>query len=276
MDMVRAILFGALPGMACGLLLVGLMGRRWLGLALSVGVFSTFVLVKAWPPWPLELYLGAGSGLHWLLWFVMGAGLVAVAGGTKPWPMVLALPLAAAWFGALTWFLLGRLRGRWSTAESVVEHVGAFLLLVGVWVMLRRVLACRHGVGVGIVWTVCLLADAAVLLLGSSALQGQLAGGAAAAFGAAVGTVLWRRPFVIGPAIALPFVTAHVGLLLAGYHFSFLPAGAMLCAAFAPAGLLFAGAADEGGRRSWRWVLGWVATGVAIAMSIVLAQLSAA
>ena len=272
--MLRTVLFGVLPGMAGGLLLVGLLGRRWLGVAMAIGVFSAYVLVKAVPPWPVELYLGDGNGLHWLLWFVTGAGLIALVGGMKPLPLALSLPLAAVWFGAQTWFLLGRLRLRWAMTESVVQHAAAFLLLVAVWALLRRVLVRQHGIGVGIVWTVCLLADSVVLLLGRSALQGQLAAGAAAAFGAAVGTALWRRPFAIGPATALPFVTTHVGLLLAGYHFSFLPAGAVLCAAVAPGGLLLAVRSPEAAQRPWRFTLGLLATGLAIALSIVLAQVA--
>jgi len=275
MEMLRAVLFGVLPGVAGGLLLVGVLGRRWLGLAMAIGVFMAYALLKSVPPWPKDLYEGDNNGLQWFLWFVVGSGLIAVVGGRKLWPLSVALPVASVWFGAEVWFMLSRLRSGWSVGESLVQHVAACSLLVAVWTLLRRIVVRQPGAGLGIVWAACLVVDSVVLLLGRSALQGQLAAGAAAAFGAAVGTALWRRPFAIGATAVLPLVTTHVGLLLAGFHFSFLPAGSVLCAAAAPAGMLVAGAAaGPGGSRAIgasRFAFGLLTTGALAAAAIVLA-----
>ena len=222
MDELRAILYGVLPGIAGGLLLVGLLGRRWLGLAISLGVVVAFCLLRqTLPEWPHDLYSGRNDAMEWLIWCLLLAGAMSIVGGRKLLPLRIALPPVAVLLCLQVWLMLRRASRRWESGEVLLHHGLAMVAFVGLWLLLRRTAVQRRGLALGIAWTACLSIDAFVLLEGRSALQGQLAGGAAAALGAAVGTALWRRPFSIDASAPLPLLVAHGGLLLAGYHISY-------------------------------------------------------
>jgi hypothetical protein len=262
LDFARAALYGVLPGIAAGLLLVGLFGRRWCGLAVALGMAVAYCLLKQqWLPLPNDLWAGNNDGTQWLLWGVLAAGVASAAGGSKSLPVAVAWPAALGSFSLLAWLMLTNLRRRWTVSETSLHLVACVLLLAVCWFALRRAVL-RWGVGsVGLaaVLVGILSVDAGVLLLGRSALQGQLVGGSAAALGACAVTAFWRRPFVLPPSFALPLAIAHGGMLLAGYHFSYLSVEAGLCALFAPLGLLVipvAGADDPVVRARWRRLLG--------------------
>ena len=59
-DLIRVVLYGVLPATAAALLLVGLLGSRWVGLAAGIGLLVTHGLLRQrFPAWPHELW---GSG----------------------------------------------------------------------------------------------------------------------------------------------------------------------------------------------------------------------
>ena len=71
---------GALPPIAAALLLVSLGGARLLPLAVAVGLFVAFGLLKDWndwPTWPHELW-DAPNGTMWLLWGALAACAIAL------------------------------------------------------------------------------------------------------------------------------------------------------------------------------------------------------
>ena len=74
--LLQALVYGVLPAIAAGLLLVGIGGRRLLSLALAVAVFVAFGLRKEWPQWPWAMF-PRGAGMLGLAWTVAAAALVA-------------------------------------------------------------------------------------------------------------------------------------------------------------------------------------------------------
>lgn len=236
------VLKGAAPPIVAALLFVSLAGARLLPLAMAVGLFVAYGLLKSWndwPTWPHELW-AAPNGTQWLLWGIIAAALVAWLEHLRLLPGKLA-----AWLGALTgaaavWFLLQKLASanRWGSWD-VATYVGG-----GGFAVALLVLACRTAIvrgpatlGPPIVFSTLLSAQAAVLA-SSSALLGQLCGVVAAALGAAAGTALWRRPFALAPADGTWIGAAHGLFVLAGVHLSVLPWSAAGCALLAPCALL--------------------------------------
>jgi hypothetical protein len=137
---------------------------------------------------------------------------------------------------------------KWKDAETLGWQVAAMLAVVFAWLPVRRALSVRPGKLM--CWVLCaiLVADSALLLLTGSAKQGQLAGALAAVFGAAAGTALWRQGFALDRSAALPFGAAHGGLLVVGFHLSYLPQWSALLAAAAPLPLWILGPAGGGAK----------------------------
>ncbi len=230
------VLKGSLPPVGAALLLVSFGGSRLVPLAMGLGAYVAFGLLKEWPAWPHQLW-SAPDGRQWLLWGVLAAGLTSLLEELRLLPQRLAPAVGVGLGAAAVWLLLGKQAARWE-AEQVVLHVGGGGLVVGALVLLlRRVLAQAPAAGplVGSVFAGLLSVDAVLLTIGRSGLLGQLCGAVAAALGAAVGTSLWRRPFVLSAAAGTWLGIAHGLFVLAGVHLASLPWSAAGLALAAPA-----------------------------------------
>lgn len=254
-DILFAVLCGVLPAIAAALVLFGVGGKRCLGLALGAALFAAASLLQsAVPILPHTLYLGGNDYKQWLCWSVVAAGVLALPAGGRFPPVWLAVPVGLALLGSEVWFMLTNLRGRMETMELVLKHGLPFLALGFTWLALARTAARRDGVALALALALCMCGDAAVLMLGGSALLSQLAGTIAAVLVTAAVTALWHRPLQLGVSSMLALVAAHGGLLLAGAMFSDLPYEVAALAALAPASLLLAGGLE--GRAKWRFTLG--------------------
>src|SRR5262245_44954387 len=246
-DFVRMVLYGVLPAIAAALLLVGAFGTRWLGTAVGVGTFAALGLLRdEVPAWPPTLWDGTNDGLSWFAWCLLAVGAASAAAGPRLPPRWAAVPGGIAALAGQVWLELTKRRAYMGDAEVVIVHAVAIATAALVWLGTRRALAQRGAALQAWLLTACLCVDSYLLLAGGSALQGQLAGAAAAAFGAAAGTALWRRAFRLDVGAAWPFAGAHCGLLLAGVQIGELGLLPALLAAFAPVPLSFAGPGDEG------------------------------
>ncbi len=233
---------GTLPPIAAALLLVSLFGGRLLPLAMAIGLFVAFGLLKDWqdwPTWPHELW-SAPNGTQWLLWGVLAGGLVALLEHLRLLPSRLAAALGVLVAGGSVWLMLVKTQtaNQWSTFD-IVRHIGGGGFGVALLVLASRTVIARGPANLGpaFVFATMLSADAAVIAL-SSGLLGQLCGAVAAALGAAAGTSLWRRPFALTAADGTWIGVTHGLFLLAGVHLSALPWSAAGCALLAPCALL--------------------------------------
>ena len=219
---LEPILNGLLPPIAAALLLVSLGGARLVPLAAAVGLYVAYVRIKQWPALPTELW-SSPNGTEWLLWSVIAAQLLSLLEYAKVWRGRLAM-VSAALLGAFgVWLVLQKVAARWSSLD-IALHVGGgavavALLALGMRSLLQR---ARPGPWPGVVITVILSLDAVALVVGGSALLGQLCGSLAAAVGAAVGTTIWKRGFTLGAADGTWIGIAHGLFLVAGLHLASL------------------------------------------------------
>jgi hypothetical protein len=248
-DALRTVLYGVLPSLGITLLLVGLFGPRWTGLAAGIAAVAAWNLIgQQWPVWPHELWAGKGDGMQRFTWGLVVFGLVNAAAVRREFPAWAYVPPAAALSWAHAWFSLQTVRTnqKWKDAEILGWQVAAVLAFLCAFAPVRRALQMRPGKAMA--WVLCaiLVADSVLLVSTGSAKQGQLAGALAAVFGAAAGTALWRQGFSLDRSAALPFAAAHSGLLVVGFHLSYLPRDSALLAAAAPLALLLVGPASGG------------------------------
>jgi hypothetical protein len=232
------VLKGAAPPIVAALLFVGAAGARWLALAVAVGTFVAFWLLKERPEWPHELWV-APDGRQWLLWGLIAAALVASLEHARLLRGRAAATVGAAVAAFAVWLVLQKVATHWE-AGQVALHVGG-----GAAVSIALVLVCRQvlarapaNLAPAVVFTVLLSADAVLLTVARSGLFGQLCGAVAAALGAGAGTALWRKPFALAPADGIWLGAAHGLFVLAGVHLAELPWSAAACALLAPAALL--------------------------------------
>ncbi len=236
---------GALPPIAAALLLVSLGGARLLPLAVAVGLFVAFGLLKDWndwPTWPHELW-DAPNGTMWLLWGALAACAIALLEHLRVVPRKAGSPLAVLVAMASVGLLLQKTAtaNRWPVAD-VVLHVGGGMFVVSLLAIAGRRALERAPAGIGpAILFATTLSGASVAIALSSGLLGQLCGVLAAAVGAAAGTALWRRPFALGVADGTWLGIAHGLFVLAGVHLSSLPWSAAGCALLAPCTLLLLG-----------------------------------
>jgi hypothetical protein len=222
---LEPILHGTLPPILAALLLVSLGGPRLLPFAAAAGLLVAHALLKEWPAWPHQLW-SAPNGRHWLLWVVSASALLTTVEHTG-----VGRGRPAAWLGGLLaalgcWLVLEKVAMRWPPWQSGLLIGGSALLLFWLVQAIRHALrVARPGLLPGILVTALLSMDAVLLAAHGSGLLGQLCGAMAAACGAAVGTVLWRKRFALVAADGTWIATAHGLFLLAGVFLADLPPG---------------------------------------------------
>jgi len=232
------VMKGALPPIGAALLLVGWRGARLTALATAVGLYVAFWLLKELPEWPHELWRSP-DGRQWLLWGVIGGGLVALLEHGRVLRGRVATGAGVLFAGFATWLVLQKLATRWETGELLL-HVGGGGFVVALLVLAARASLDRAPATLApaVVWTLAFSALSVLLTLARSGLFGQLCGAVAAAIGAAAGTALWRRPFAFTAADGTWLGIAWGLFLLAGKHLADLGWDAAGCAALAPCALL--------------------------------------
>ncbi|MBL8723457.1 MAG: hypothetical protein JNK49_05390 [Planctomycetes bacterium] len=235
---LKPVLQGVLPPLAAALLLVGLGGPRLVAAAVAIGAFVAYVLLKQWPALPTELW-SSPNGTEWLLWTLLGALLLATLEHARVLRGRVALGAALLLAGLGPWLLLMKVAARWSLDLRLLHLGGGGLAAVLlVWLWRRYLQRATPGLLPGVLGTVLLSGDAALLAGQGSALLGQMCGAFAAALGAGCGTWLWRRTFALGSADGTWIGLAHALFLLAGVHLSSLPWSFAVAMALAPGLLL--------------------------------------
>ena len=272
-DVIRAVLYGVLPALGAALLLVGLLGTRWLGVANGLGLLVTLGLLKQRRPlWPHELWAGNNDAMLWLCWGALAVGLLAALHPRRELPGWLAVPSGLACIGGNFWLVLVNPRKRWEVTECVLQHEAAIAVAAVGWLSVRRAIGARPGPLMAWALSGCLAGDAALLHFSGSTLQGQLGGAVATAFAAAAGTALWRHPFVLDRTAALPFAAIHGGLLLTGVHLSELGPVPAVLAGVAPCALVLCGAANTGTAGAMRFLLGFAGMVALLGSAVWLTQ----
>lgn len=227
-----ALLKGVAPAILFAIVLVSLAGNRLLPLAMALGFGAAYAWLKGWPRLPHELWVRP-RGTEWLVWGVLATGLSASF--TRDLPRRLGDWVTAATAMATVWLMLSSFAAREGVGWSMI-HVGGGVIGVAALAIGggRFVGRAPNSPWLAPVVTAVLSADAVLLVLGQSALLGQLGGATAAAVGAAVGTALWRRPFTLDSADGAMFGALHGLFLLAAVHLAYLSWPAALLAAAAP------------------------------------------
>lgn len=248
MDLVQWIVFGVLPAVAVVLLLVGVGGPRWLGLALAAAVCIPLALEDGLPPWPWQLDLSGGAPRPALWWLLVLGGVTGCASDLRLLPQALAVMVEVGLVAALPWSLSGSLRAATSFEVAVVFLLAAWLGLAALWWGMRRAARVQRGLAAPLAMAVALACDAWFLRAAASSADWKLAAVAAVALGFAVVTATWRRPFECRGGAVLCMTIAHSGLLLCGRTATGLQHGSFLLAWLAP--LMFCAAALPWLRRS--------------------------
>lgn len=232
--MLRWLLYGLLPAIAAVLVFVGVGGPRLAALGLAAGIAVPFGLLTAWPAWPWEIDLQAGTALSWLFWCVAFAGVLGTLHDLRWLPKMLTIPLEAALVVMLPWVLSAPLRPRWSFERGLLYLSVAWLGLVVVWWTLRRASETRPGMLVPAAGVLCLSGDLWLVLSRDHDLSWQLLAAGIAALATAMLVSTWKRPFQLGSGATLVIVLLHGGMLLACRVYAGFPPGALLLALLAP------------------------------------------
>ncbi len=251
---LEVVLKGALPPILAAMLLVTFCGVRLLPLAMAAGLFVAYALLRReLPDTPFTLW-STPDGRQWLLWGVIGAGVVALLEHLRVLTTRTGALLGFACAAGSLWLMLSKQAARWTMQENLV-YVGGGALAAGVIVLAcrRAILRAPAGIGAAVVFVLLLSADSMLLaLLDSNALLGQLCGAVAAALGAGAATVLWRSSFSMTIAEGTWLGCAHALFVLASAHLGDVPWLAMACALFAPCALLLVPAKEQ---RPVRWTM---------------------
>lgn len=232
---LEVVLRGVLPPLVAALLLVSLGGSRLLALAAAIGLYVAYGLLKREWPEPPHVLWAEPDGRQWLVWAVAAGALMTTLEHVRVLPRRGAAIAGALAGVAGVWLVLLKVARNWSPTDTMLQ-VGGGALVVALSVAGIRTVAARAPATVfpAILWTSILSIDAALLAASGSAFLGQLCGAVAAALGAAVGTVLWKKPFALGAAEGTWLGIAHVLFVLAGKHLADVPWSAAACALVAP------------------------------------------
>lgn len=263
------ILRGALPPILAALLLVSLAGARLLPLAVGVGLYVAFGLLKqSWPPLPTELW-SEPNGMGWLLWGMLALSSVGLLERLRLLPARVSARGGPALAAVAAWLVLQKVASHCTGVEIAMLVGSAALLAIASVLAMRTVLGRASGsVASAAVFAVVLSLDAVIVTMGKSAFLGQLCGAVAAAVGASAVTCAWRRGLTLTAADAVWLGGAHALFLLAGAHLAYLSWEAAGCAMGAPFLLLLlpASFAQE---RPKSWVTAAAAL-VAVPMAVAL------
>ena len=204
-------------------------GRWSLSLAPVAGSLAAFVAVKGRLP-----ELPPTSASEWPLWMGALAAVYGLLVGSTSVPTPARWAARVAGSGATAYLVLAPLLGRPESAGAA-WIVGGAVALVGIWSALESCAEVHAGVALPLALTVWATAVATTLGLTGSALLAQAAGGLVTALGVVMVASLLRPELRWARSGLGPVVLTLGGLVLAGVHWSDLPA--------ASAALLGAGAA---------------------------------
>jgi hypothetical protein len=225
-----------------------------LPLAMAIGLYVAYGLLKAWPELPHVLW-SEPDGTQWLLWGVVAAGLLGLLEHLRLLPSKPAAGLGVAVAAASVWLMLAKQAARWPVSEVWLHIGGGGLAVVLLVLVCRRTVAIGPpGIGPAVVFSTLLSADSVLLTMASSGLLAQMCGAVAAALGAAAGTVLWKKPFALGAGDGTWIGIAHGLFVLSGVHLASLSWPVFGLALLAPL-VLFALRPGAAARPSM-WTLG--------------------
>lgn len=236
---LKLILLGVLlPAVVSGVVfwLEWQLGRResaWPGaLALGLAYGAGHWGVIGWPAFPPV------DVTHWLPYLALAAMLFGLRDGLWPMPVWQRWALRLTLTGGTLWLLLRPLaRNSWTGSQTVwwLAGLGAAFLIV--WWQVDTLAERTRGAAIPLALMVLGTGTSIALVLGRSALLGQLAGALTAALGAAW-VVSWFHSGLRLARGAVPVIVVLLaGFWLSGYFYAEVPAVTVALLWLAPAGL---------------------------------------
>lgn len=255
----------AVPAIIAGIfLLVSWRGWRrkspharghWGGaLAFAGAYFAAHVLLVSWPAMPPE------QSAEWQAWIALALGAVGVAQrwwGARwfiAWPMRLAIAV-----GVCFALLQSPMENTWGRTEALLWVGGLSILLTVVWHSLEIIAAYRGGASLPLGLSAWCAIGAGTFTVAGSGVLGQLAGGLAAACGAAVVLSWWAPGIRLSGGALAALAPLYFGLVLRSHFFGELTIWAAALLAGAPFALWF------GEQRKFHYTRPWKAALVRMA-----------
>jgi hypothetical protein len=241
-------------------------GGMWSGaVAMAAACVAGALQVAGWTGIPPLLAEG------WLPILAVAGGIAGLATGPFPRAAPAARGLLAILAVAL---VLTRRRDIWSPGEALLWHLpliaGAFAIHASIDVIAAR----RPGPAIPATMGIWTAGAAGALALTGSLKYGQLAAVPAAAMAVAAAAAAWKPGFTLGRGAAAVLAPWTAALVVCGYFYSDLPAGAALLLGVSPLALWIGEAALVTRRRPGVAAgvrLGVVTLPVAIALAIAAA-----
>ncbi len=228
--------------------------------------FATYVLLKSWPGMPPE------RADDWQAWSVVALGAMGVAQRWWGGKWFVAVPMRVAVSGGMLALLLrSQIEYNWDGAERWLWLGGLTAAVAAQWQSLETLASRRAGASLPLsLWALCAIAGATFAAAGS-AFFGQLAGGLAAAFGAALVLAWWAPGLTLSGGAMAVFAPLYCGLVARGYFHAELPVYSTAVLYLAPFALWWGEERRVLYQRPWKGVLvraGVVAAPAAVALLI--------
>lgn len=240
---------------------------HWGGAAgLAGAYFTTHVLLKSWPSMPPE------RADDWQAWAVIALGAIGVAQRWWGAKWFVAIPVRIVVSGGMLALLLrSQIEYNWDGAEVWYWLGGLSAAATLFWHSLERLASIRQGASMPLsLWTLCAI-SAGTFAMGGSAFFGQLAGGLAGAFGAALVLAWWAPGIALSGGTLAVFGPLYCGLVARGYFHAELPVYSAVLLYLAPFALWWGEERRVRFQRPWKSVLiraGVVAAPAAVALLV--------
>ena len=238
---------------------------HWGGAVGLAGAYvSAHVLLKSWPAFP------PARADDWQAWLAVALGII---GCTQRWwglKWFIAIPLRIVVSGGVLALLLqSQIEFRWEGTEVWYWMSGLSAAAAVFWHSLESLAQRRPGASHPLgLWTLCALSAASFSLAGS-AFFGQLAGGLAGAFGAALVLGWWSSGVTLSGGALSVFAPLYCGLVARGYFHAELPAFSAVLLYLAPFALWWGEMRRIVFQKPWKSVIiraGLVALPAAVAL----------
>jgi hypothetical protein len=228
--LLHQFLYVVAPALLVACLTVGTLGWRALGAALALAALAPFVLLRAVPALPWDLWRLPAEPASWQLWTIVGAAAAGQLRDARLLPNGFADVLAFVSLAASPWWLLGATGVELGGDPDLLRLLVAWSLLAIVWLVgwqARRQTAPLVAFATSIV---ALVADLVLVVAATGSPSASPALTTAIVLLTALLASTWRPPCAFGTAAAWGVVAAHTGAILG---FARAPAADLAGIAFA-------------------------------------------